>query len=76
MCLEFLTLDCKWYGSANLRILAIQSEELIVENQIMFTDQRVARYRSVACRALRTSGGEKQTWLSPIELIEDLEFRP
>jgi len=46
-------------------ILAIQwlslCEELVAENQIMFIDWKVARYGSVAHRALRTSGGEKQT---------------
>lgn len=73
-------LDCKWYGTVNLRMFASQwlslCEELMVENQIMFIDRKVARYRTVACRALRTSGGEKQTWLLPTKLIEDLEFRP
>lgn len=75
VCPEFMTLDCKWYGSANLRTLTIQCEELMVENPIMFIDRKVARYRSMACRALRTSGGKRQMWLSPIKLI-DLEFRP
>lgn len=56
-------------------MLDILCEELMAENQIMFIGWKVARYEGVACRALGTSGGEKQTWVSPVKLIGDLELR-
>lgn len=38
LCPESMSLDCKWCGSANLRMLAIHCEELLVENQVMVID--------------------------------------
>lgn len=72
VCPEFLSLGCKWCGSANLRTLATQCGKI----KVMFSDEKVARQGSLGHRAWRASDGENQSWLSPIKLRDSSESRP